>query len=193
MTETKILKRLAAFGPPIIDRGSKPTGGHCVLATRVGIMALRHFGIQAQPLPVRLVIHNAVVVALLERVREPSADDWAAAKAAGGWTVDVGHPEAPGDGWTGHLVVHVPTHQLLMDLDLGQYARPTKQIKVCSGQVFSWPHGTEIREWPLPGGGILAIKEEPFNQTYLTARDWNVYDDDPLVQDVVRAMRKGRV
>ena len=203
MTPTKILRRLATLGPIIIDRHAKP-GGRCVMATRCCIVTLAQFGIDASPLSVRIVIHNQAMAAFLNDLgdRVPTTADWEGVREAGGHTLDAGDLSVPlpnvvhrpgGRDWNGHLMAAVPRFSSLVDLDLQQFCRPAKQIRLPPGASFTWEPGTTKHTYPLPGGGIIGIQAQPFNDGWQDAGDWKINADEPVIQELLRAVRKGKL
>ena len=194
-SKIKIVQRLVDVAPAIIASWAK-NGGRCILATKVGIRALQEFNIVARPLSVRTVIHNRIMLDFLAKIdREqltPTKADWQKLKDEGGWTVDVGDRTAPGPGWAGHVVVHVPDLQVIVDLDLQALHRPHKDIHLAPAAVFQWPTGSTVREYVSQRGFSIGIKEEPFNQDFRDAKDWTRTEDDHIGLEIARAIRKAK-
>lgn len=195
MTKAKALNLLVQLAPHHIAANARP-GPRCILATRVGLKALAMLDIKALPMSVHTIVHNHTMIQFLRQVDRdklvPTAADWAQLKADGGWTVDMGDIDAPGDGWPGHVVIHVPDQEVLIDLDLQAMHRPLKGIKLPPAAAFPWRRGTTVQEFPGPNGCWVGIREEPLNQGYRHAKDWTINDTDHIAQDIVLAIRRGR-
>jgi len=186
MTDSKILNRLIDFAPVIIHQHAA-VRARCIAATAVGLDVLHVFGIMADPFPVLVELHNAAFVAARRR-----GADVVTAVARGGHIL-VTSPESTADGWPGHLMIHVPRHQTLIDLDFQQFRRPHEHIKADAAEVLHWPTGTTSRTFQDPTGAQLIV-EATTDHTYRAARDW--YDVDrraPIVTAVVRAILKNRI
>lgn len=99
----------------------------CILATKAGVDALRYFGVRAAPLPVQLEVLNPVFAAHIEAGGDPGA----LTVDSGAWVVAI-DPDTPTnrEGWNGHLVLHLPDTNELVDLTLDQTRRRHKQIEV---------------------------------------------------------------
>ncbi len=204
MTTTKILTRLVYYAPPVLHERANP-GGRCVLATRLGIDVLARFGLHAEPHVVVAEIANAAYIQWIED-GAPGGDQEQLARGA--WLVSNdpakrrphgGHelpaqvppPKAP---WDGHLVLVVRDRQrdLLVDLDVQQFARPTRGIVPPPALVLPWNGdltGSEFRQ----GGGACAYRPWPADQPiadFRTAPDWQ-RDLRDIVDPLVRAVRKG--
>jgi hypothetical protein len=188
MTPTKVVNRLMEFGPVVI-RANARQGNHCVLATRIGIDVLQEFGIHAEPAAVRLTIVNATMRAYLNARPEPTAtltaDEVQAIHATGAWALDVGDGRAVGDGWNGHLMIHLPKAQQLLDLNFSQFNRHDKDIRVSDAALFPWPTGRTKGYWTKGGLGI-SVHLQPENTGYMTGPDWN----SARVRDIVVPLKK---
>lgn len=168
MTGSKVIDRLLKFTPAVVD----PAGPACILTTAIGIDVLAAFGIRAEPFSCRVRIVNE------------------------GRCIDIGHPDATGPGWTGHLMIQVPARDVLIDLDLKHYRRPAPhRLILPDNGVFAWPAGSTLRRYELPGQhGGMEIQATPENNGYVQARDWWAKDKRaPFVSTLVRAIRKGRI
>lgn len=95
--------------------------GRCIQATRVGLEALRYFGVEAKPLVTLMMVGNAAWAEwMLAGSPQPMPDEV--------WSVGIDPKECGRRGFPGHLVILVEEH--LLDLDAGLYARPQHGIFV---------------------------------------------------------------
>lgn len=193
MTETKILARLMQLAPAIIEVNAR-TRNRCIMATRIGIDTLRALGITALPLSVQTTVANVAYQRFVDSLggRVPTKEDVDIVKATGAWVVDGGDPTAPGEGWSGHLVLHVPKHQGLIDLDFQQFHRPHKDIRVNPAELFAWPTGSTNRLYTLRNGVQVQIRENPINHGFADAKDWDSTRSADITQQLVQAIRKGK-
>ena len=176
-----VLERLVKIAPPLIDSISQ--GPHCVMATSVGQMVLERLGIAALPYPVEVAICNRAWMqwkadghqgGIVEQERRgayilTNTPNW---KGASFQTVKSAKP------WDGHLVLRVPDgdRAWLVDLDLGSFNRPNRDISLPGGLVAplaangtvygTFTHGAV--ETTVEYGPLVA----PYRDDYLTARDW---------------------
>lgn len=200
MTKSKILKRLAEFGPPIINETCKP-GPHCILSSAVGQMALERLGVRSEPYAAEVLICNKAWV-------EWSKFEFAGGKEAQlergaymisnrpnftGETLPSLNPTT-GPAWDGHLALR--SGEWLIDLDLGNFSRPTKNIwlppsmvaplsadNTVEGEYHIDQHQVYVRYSPLVA---------PYADDYLTSKDWLLRDryEDRVVA-IVNKIRRG--
>jgi hypothetical protein len=182
MTPTyDLLTRLVKIAPPLIN--TIASGPHCILATSVGQMVLDQIGIAADPYPVEVAVCNRAWMqwgrdgyhgGQEEQERRgayilTNTPNW---KGASFQTVKSAKP------WDGHLVLRVSDgpHRWLVDLDLGSFNRPNRDIELPGGLVApltpdgivqgTFTHGrieTSVQYGPLVA---------PYRDDYLKAKDW---------------------
>jgi len=96
----------------------------CIASTAVGLDILTHFGILAEPLPVRTLIFNEPFVTRIENEGWPTGQqvqNWS--EQDGSYSVGIGiGPQQP-NKWAGHLVILIEK-RLLLDLSIDQATRP---------------------------------------------------------------------
>ena len=188
MTDTKILNRMIDFAPSIIARYGKARA-RCIVSTAIGCDVLDHFGITADPFPVLVQIVNSAFVAAQRRGADPVT-----AIARGGHilTIDPDRHTDP-DGWPGHLMIHVPRCQVLIDLDFQQFDRPRQSIHADAAEVLPWPTGTTSRTFQDPSGAQLLI-EATTDFTFVRSGDWHDRSKRAaIVAEVIRAITKNRL
>ena len=186
MTESKVIERLREFAPAIIAAGTR-VPNRCIAATAVGCSVLEAFEIEARPFPVLVEIANRAFV----EARARGADD-VTAVARGGHIMLIS-PEPVANGWCGHLMIHVPTHALLIDLDFQQFRRLEQQIAAAPAELFPWPAGTTSRAYTNPDGARMAIQATD-DRTWEGSPDWSDRNRRrPMVTELIRAIRKNRL
>jgi len=92
---------------------------HCINGTRCAIEVLRHFGVQARPVSVSVVVFNGFAWELFsERV---PVSEW----PSHAWSVGVDPRKPHREGqWSGHLVA--AGEDFTLDISAGQFHRPGK-------------------------------------------------------------------
>jgi hypothetical protein len=186
MTDSKVIERMREFAPPILAAYTR-VHARCIAATAVGCDALCAFDIEAEPYPVAIEIANRAFLDAKARGADPVT-----AVARGGHILVMNHEPVPG-GWPGHLMIQLPAHGLLLDLDFRQFGRPAQRIAAAPAEVFPWPAGTTARSFEIPDGARLAIQATG-DRTFERSPDW--YDRNrrgPMVAELIRAIRKNRL
>lgn len=127
MNRDEIIDTLVAVAAPILAREYRPDC--CVAATRHGDEVLRYFGVPAVPLKVQAIVGNA------------TWRDWMLTRPTPGepmpdpaWSVGVDLESKEDGRYAGHLVLLAD--DLLIDLSLGQMARPVRGISLPPAAVF---------------------------------------------------------
>jgi hypothetical protein len=164
--------------------------GRCLPATRIGMEALRYFGVNAKPLPMKVVAGN---YAWMEWILEnPGATYHDMPDEA--WAVGVGHRENHGPGVDVHVVLNVED-EIMLDLDARQLSRPAKGMPVPDTILApfqggfeaqwhndvvvvnyvphenppQWKHGSDWRKAGKQAGPVIrALKAELPNNNFLT-------------------------
>ena len=183
-----LTEALVQEAPAIIAR-HVTVRNRCVFATGVGIQALRYFGVHGEPYLVNAGAMNR---------------QWAEWEVGGrdgdpvklGASAVVVSDEAQGPGLSGHLVIHVPTWEALVDLDLQQFRREHKGILTPDAAAFEFKQGRGVYQYALPEGGVLLFRTADqglWTQQARTAPDWKrllrgEYRD--LVGQVIRAVKR---
>jgi hypothetical protein len=158
----------------------------CIASTRVVIRVLKHFGIEAQPFPVKLMVFNAAFVRQLELGnRPPQGETQLAAwcEKYGAWSVGVGfNPSDPtagaGDpGYVGHLIAVLPTYWLAVDASADQADRPRHGINMPGVMTFpitpKFLNGQGSVFAASPDGAFLEYKPDLGNLGHRVSPDWN--------------------
>lgn len=172
MTTEAILQRLLKHARSEILKEFRADS--CIASTAIGIDILTHFGVLAEPLPVRTLIFNepfAARVAKLQswptgqQVREWSDED-------GSHSVGIGVGTQQPNKWAGHLVVLVEK-RLLVDLSIDQASRPQYNMLL-------QPFCVEVDEEFLSGSPkvfkfnqvVIRIDHLIGNEGYTKSPDW---------------------
>lgn len=185
MTESKVIERLMAFAPAMIAASTREPR-RCIAATAIGCAVLEAFDVKARPFPVLIEIANRAFVEAKAR----GADE-VTAVARGGHVMVISREPVP-NGWCGHLMIHLPAHALLMDLDFQQFRRQEQEIAAAPAELFPWPIGTTSRVYTNPDGARLAIQATA-DRTWQASPDWTKADRrESTVRELVRAIRKNR-
>jgi hypothetical protein len=129
--------------------------GRCVQATRVGLEALRYFGVPARPLVTTMITGNLAWAEWVTAGRpDPMPEEV--------WAVGI-DPDERGRGFPAHLVIGIHGH--LLDLDAGFYARPQHTILMPETILLPVIEGAEpgatIAASDLPEGGVVLYYEPP--------------------------------
>jgi hypothetical protein len=200
MTKSKILKRLAKFAPPIINETCKP-GPHCILSSAVGQMVLERLGVLCVPYSAEIFMCNKAWI-------EWSKFDFEGGKEAqlerGAYMIS-NRPhftgeQAPslnpvtGPAWDGHLALR--SGEWLIDLDLGNFSRPTKNIWLPPSFVAPLDENNTIEgEYHVDQHMVFvryAPMVAPFADDYVNSKDWTLRDryEDRVVA-IVKKIREG--
>lgn len=166
----RVLTELVASVPPALhEAGLTPNA--CVLASRLGVEALRGVRIRARPLAVRATVANPRYTAAAERGELHDDAAVKRATAEGAWCVVA----LGATGEVGHVVV-VVQERYLLDLTAGQMARPERGI---AARPF-WTLAPELARggrW----GGVAAdgcgwsYEARPDDKRFLRAPAWSAY------------------
>ncbi len=102
----------------------------CISTTRAVTRVLRHFGFEAIPLSVRVIVYNPIMVEAILTGTSKNSDDpdfheWC--KRTGAWSVGVGIPNGK-PGLEGHLIAALPQQKVFIDASLDQAGRPEHNI-----------------------------------------------------------------
>ncbi len=157
---------------------------NCIAVTKLAVMTLRAFAIDAKPGAAKVIIFNAEAVAILE-----AGGDVEMVKAGrgGAHSIGIGYGIAGAGRYLGHLVAIVE-NEVLLDLSLDQASRTNKGIALVptilrlKGQALdSTPLSWTTRE------GVQLIYSFHNDKTYTSAPDWrrdSIYK--PMVGVMVR-------
>jgi hypothetical protein len=141
---------------------------HCINGTRIGIEALRHFGVEAEPLSVRFAVFNR--------------KGWSAAQIGmpfeewpqDAWSVGINEGSVTaGENWAGHLVIHVP-EWCVVDLSAEQFARPARELFIDGPLILPGPPpdpGVEAFH-QMDNGVIVHMNRWPDNTGWESAPGW---------------------
>lgn len=171
-TDAQIASLLAVVAPAPIAEAFAETPARCIVATAIGLEALRFFGVKAEPFPVGLTIYNAALVQHLDGGGVPGA------------RIEGGHVLTTFDNqrqriitragrpyWRGHLVIHLPAARALVDLDLQQLRRPEKGISVPDAAVFNYAeHSIQSQGFRVNGCMLRYMPSD--DQSWRTSSDW---------------------
>jgi hypothetical protein len=163
MQTDEILRQLVAIadadGEQIQHRaGTPPNRGACILMTAIGCEVLARFNIRAAPFSVHVLACNAAYLHWEELGRPglpPPDACWVDTRTL------APSSDRIQDGFAGHLLVHLPDYDCLLDLDLRQFARPAHQLRLPGAAIFEWPKGLTFKSQPFAGGAEVWISATP--------------------------------
>jgi hypothetical protein len=154
----------------------------CILASRMGVDILRHFGIRAKVLPVNMWAYNRWMLEAMERGLEPEE-----ALEEYGPKIRMISVEGSRDGhdWAGHMVVLADLTPVrtgasglgLIDLTLDQAARPERALYLeplwIDGVPEDFPAGGQVDAY-LEDVKVFVRYKAAFDQGrhYTKAPDW---------------------
>jgi hypothetical protein len=171
----------------------------CIASTNVAIRVLRHFGIPAYPLPVKVLVFNPQYVKLIEAGNIPWATPgidivkWCDEHSA--WSIGLGSGLAtPERGrWDGHLIAIVPTLKRFIDMSIEQAARPHKGIFIEGQLVGQYPAQFPLHEktiqFEATNGALMIYEATPERTEYTQAKDWKANVQD-IVRDIIAQVRQ---
>lgn len=166
--------------PTLLASGAKPNA--CLLATRMAVEAGRLHNITIKPVPVTVMIANPVGTTYWRATRKsPFRPEDPATKQRlddeGLWTLGV--PYIPGQ--PGHVIAHIPSLQLYLDLTPKQFDRPDHDLTLPPAIVFSRRTADVlVKHHPItldtggPHGALVVYQHEPRMKAGFTRNsDWN--------------------
>lgn len=191
MDPKEILHRLLVCGRPEILKEFRADS--CIGSTAIGLDVLTHFGVLAEPLPVKLSIFNAPYVKRIE-----NGSDWPNREILvrwgeedGSYSVGIGFGAQEKNKWAGHLVLLVE-NKWLADLSIDQANRPKYNM------TFN-PYAAEVDADFLAGKVPRIIKENGCvirielikDRGFLSSPDWMFANRrKPLVDRIIQKIKE---
>jgi hypothetical protein len=155
--------------------------GSCVQATRMGIEALKYFGVAAKPLVTLMGVGNAAWCEWMD-AGGPAVSEM----PEGAWAVGTDPVEREGErGFPAHLVIEIDGH--LLDLDAGFSARPEREIHVPPTLLIPLRDGDIVATTMLEEGGIAFYKAHTPKLNFREMGAWR--DSRKWTGPVIRRMR----
>lgn len=194
MTPGKVIDRLVAYAPAVLSAWANPK---CVLATATGLYTLRQFGIESAGVA---VIAEAANPAYMDWIRRGNPGELF--HAMGCWFIsnDPNFEGAelprqvaePRRATIQHVVLHVPKLGCIIDLNLDQFNRPSKQLVLpVSALKLPWDGVHASRGWDT---GAVRYRPWPVHDdSWQAAPDWvnGLQKTEAMVKELTRAIRKG--
>jgi hypothetical protein len=187
VTAREVFDGMAPLIAPVLE-ASWGRRDLCILSTRVAIETARYFGVEAEPVAVRVVAYNAafarhvaVNFADVEDPNKPST--W----GDGSWSVGIGcgKPNEPGR-WDGHLIA--VADGCMGDFSIQQAERLEHGIQI--GPALVGPY-RGARTWKATNKiGTVIEYTRMADDTWRHAPDWT--DEQrrrPIVGKLIRALR----
>jgi len=190
----QVLEAMAKVSWRVLGQCFKPDC--CIAATKIGIEALKPFGIAGRPMPTRTAAMNAAYYAWASgAVAQPDPE-----KAR---ILIIDESCDGGTGFPGHLVIVGKTKSIpfLLDLSVFQLHRPHKGISIPpEGFVVMLPPNFEFKgEWHVPihgpDGAVIIYSAHPKAPDYTSMPDWMLRTPDhyrrfvEMTQELVAATR----
>lgn len=198
--DAHVVDLLVKHAPALIDAHFHPREKFpslCVFSTRVGLDALRYFGVDAEPFPVKAIVGNREWVEAVDRIQAGEKLNAREVEATGARFVEIDtadlKPMPDGRrGFPGHLVIALPWADEIVDLDLGQFRREHKNIYVPRVGHFNVPQGF-FTEGSATGykferdtTAVYCHLPKPL-RPYQTGKDWTTKNS--VTGKVIRAIR----
>src|SRR5262245_4445272 len=136
-----LLRGLIAHGPSIIGQHTRHHG-RCVLASRIGLDLLQRHGIEAVPMAVQVAAMNRAWIDWA--ARHGTLDEFRTSGArivsnAPRWRRLCGASRVPSpDRIAYHVVLMLPEHNAILDLDVRQLARPAYGLTPPDALLLAW-------------------------------------------------------
>jgi hypothetical protein len=160
---------LGELVPPAITKLYPWHAGCCILATRVAIEVAAHYGIEARPLPVQVLLYNEAFRRHLEAREELDVHNWYQQDGSHSIGLGFGAPEMGADKWAGHLIV--TADGLFADLSIRQAERLER--KIVTGGFLVGPYRPGLQAWEAVNDHGTAIQyKTSANMAYTAAPDW---------------------
>jgi len=171
----ELVDKLCALAPGVMDEcGFWTNERRCIIATRVGVETLRELGIVAEPCAVTVQAANKEFFKCAPLIEAKKMTGFEA-KARGARLLCIDEdPTSALGGYPGHLVVALPTENVMVDLSAGQFDRPGIAVpRAVSMQVTSaFVTGKEPLTFPLPEGAIIHYRRLKNPPDWTTSPDW---------------------
>lgn len=194
-----LIQHLAAAYPEVTHGRWKAEA--CLPASAMALRVLAAFAIRARAVPVQLMCYNPAWAArLLEERPAPrspeEAREWA---EAGCYSVGIGFPMSPTANdpghWNAHMVVVTDSPllqtQVLIDLTLGQAARPAKGMDLAPTLIYpvvpGFEDGAPVMLQDVQGS-LLAYSRHPNPPPWESLHTWSPYYDSVTETRFMRAL-----
>lgn len=192
-SDMKVLEWVVRLAPSAMAEAADREGyvlapNVCIMATKVGIQALAHFGIEAVPVTVNLVVGNRQWVDWMNHGM-PKPMPTAA------WSVAVHEQNTDGPGYNGHVMLRAD--DMLADLNFGQVSRPQKGMAFPASTAFpldgkrmvEFEAGREIVYFGEDGEAVI-IHHTPGRKSFQQAKDWTRHQKLPtsILIDAVQSV-----
>lgn len=163
---------------------------HCLNATRIGIDALKEFGVAARPMSVTAQFMNKAWYDFLVEnqggpISKEMSDEWA---ARGGYCIgiDTKAPQQPGN-FPGHVVILAQHH--LIDASALQFSRPQHGIDLPHVLYTPYPPSFEDgKETAIVGsdnGAIGFYRARPKDRSFFGALGFRKHSGNVYVTELV--------
>lgn len=143
-TKYKEIVEAAAVAVPkafaVVTLGKRLRSGRCIMMTRIGIDVLKHFGVEAQPELVEIIVGNKWWCEWVEAGMPEPMPENAYSVALIDDPTDPEQVPVKENDYPAHMVVR--TAHDLIDFDFRQFSRPTKRMQTPPVVAINIPNWT---------------------------------------------------
>lgn len=185
-----VLAALLEVAPVELAKGDLQRN-RCIRATVIGREVLHYFGLMGAPVALQVTVWNRVAEGWRQEGM-PGGPEEGRRRGAYMLCVDVKTP-APGK-FAGHLALFLPELRGLLDLDLQQFSRPERGLRLPGAGFFEDFDSTGPDEGCVytegPDEAYIAYALLPHKQEYRTARDFRAWARfKPVIGRIIRQVR----
>ncbi len=179
-TAARVIASLVAVARPVMSKQGWDRDT-CIAGSRIGIEALKRYGVAAQPLSVGFLALNPAANAHRKGLPVPVG-----AKEP---RIVYCHHRGPERPWKGHVVI--TTEGRLIDLTLDQFARPDLDLVLEPATFETTPQFLAGQEYwrELGNAGAIAYLAYPDDKEYEKSPSWQRTDlQKPVLDEVLREL-----
>ena len=160
----------------------------CILAARVAIDTAAYFGVEALPVPVKVILYNEAFARHVDNefagVDRTRVDTW----GDGSWSVGIGCGAPCRDNkWDGHLIVMADGY--FGDFSIRQAERLQHNIVTGTAVVGPWNGGPTWKAVQVESGTVVEY-HRICDDVWRSSPDWkDAARRRPLVGGLIRALR----
>lgn len=187
----KIITVICEEAPEIIEQDYDIKKGHCIAATAIGLEVFEHFKIDVRPLAIQVVAGNKEFEEWYGQGCPPMTVPVAVASKVRYVQIDVN--EKRSGAYPGHLIINLIREGQIVDLSLGQFDHPEKDIKLPKVGLF--PIGAAF--WTGASGhfshdgGLIIIRWLRDAPDWRDTPDWNRCDmNHEIAQTIIKAVEQ---
>jgi hypothetical protein len=185
MTTRELLEAMAPFVAPTIVKafGRRDL---CILTARIVVDVGQYFGVDLQPLPVRVLLYNAAYDKSTQSVNFDPKDP--STFISGAWNVGIGFDTPKPGKWNGHLIVVGQNY--FGDFSIQQGERLDRNI--LTGPAIVGPYHWR-EQWGAVENtsGTIVEYQRIVDDRWKKAPDWRTQNRRrPIVASIIRELNK---